>query len=92
MDDNIELIDDDVELIDVSPPNKKLSYIPPIINPDNINTPIKIPLPYGTPISAENTPNEIRRMRRDTTRSTVSSDFSPTPTKESNLTIERKKK
>lgn len=91
-DDNVESINDEFELSDVSPPNKKLSYIPPIINPDNINTPIKIPPPYGTPISAENTPNEIRRMRRDTTRPTVSSDFSPTPTKESNLTIERKKK
>ncbi len=91
-DDNVESIDDEFVLSDVSPPNKKLAYIPPIINPDNINTPIRIPPPQGTPISAENTPNEIRRMRRDTTRPTVSSDFSPTPTKESNLTIERKKK
>tara|TARA_Y100000816_G_scaffold291062_1_gene281317 strand:- start:483 stop:1988 length:1506 start_codon:yes stop_codon:yes gene_type:complete len=84
-------LDDDEELIDVSTPNKKVSYIPPIINPDNINTPTRMPAPIGTPLSAVPTPDLIKDMRRDRL-SVVSSDFSPTPPKKSNLTKERKKK
>lgn len=74
----------DEELIDVS------SKAPRIINPDNIDTPTKMPAPIGTPLSAVPTPDLIKDMRRDRL-SVVSSDFSPTPPK-SNLTKERNKK
>lgn len=77
-------LDDDEELMDVS------SKAPRIINPDNINTPTRMPAPIGTPLSALPTPDLIKDMRRDRL-STVSSDFSPTPPK-SNLTKERNKK
>ena len=50
-----------------------------------------MPAPIGTPLSAVPTPDLIKDMRGDRL-SVVSSDFSPTPPKKSNLTKERKKK